>query len=240
MSIQAINYFFFVIFIPLVIIILIILNYLKEEKYKYHRFALICIILLIGHIILPFYNMGIFPYLKYDYLFYFLLFLVGIIFTSIFLLKIEKKSFLEIGWQSSNIVRDIGIGIIVAIFLLFLSAILTLSFNNINFNDISLNYEKILTITFFALGAIYEEILFRGILQKELEEDFSLPSALLIQAFLFLSINLFYFPFDALGFINYCLIFIMAILFGLLAYKYSLYCSTTAHILFVLIAGLFI
>ena len=238
MSIQAENYWFFVIFITLVIIAFLIFYYLKEDKFKYLRFSFLCVVLLIGHIALPFYDVGIFPNLVYDPLFYLLLFLIGMTFTFLYINKIEQKSFQEIGWKSSNLLKEIVIGLVFGVILLLFAAIIMLPFQTTNLENISFFPEKIFTVIFFALGAIYEECLFRGFLQEELEKEFEITKVIIIQALAFLAINLFYFPFNSLGLINYLVMFIMALLLGFLAYKYSLFCSATVHVFFVLFAGL--
>jgi membrane protease YdiL (CAAX protease family) len=158
----------------------------------------------------------------------------------LFIVTIEKKTFQEIGWKSTNIIRDIAIGVIFSIILLLLSTILMLITQTFVMGEISINLEKFFTVVFFALGAIYEDCLFRGYFQKELEKTYSLKTAILIQATAFLIINLFYFPFNISRIINYIVIFVMAILIGFLANRYSLYSASTAHVLFVLIAGLLV
>jgi len=234
------SYVFFAIFAPLIVIGYIILYLLREEKYKYLSYALMCIMLLIGHIILPFMSVGVFPNLVYDPLFYALLFAAGMLFTIFFIKNIKKKSFQEIGWDPSNILRDIGIGLIFSLVLLVIAALLLLPIQDLSMESITLGPEKVLTAIFFAAGAIYEECLFRGVLQKDLEETYNSKTAIIIQGLAFLAINLFYFPFDIAGLINYTMMLVLALLSGVLAYKYSLFCSSTAHVVFVLLAGLLI
>lgn len=234
------SYIFFAIFAPMIVLGYLVLFYLKDDKYKYLSYALICVMLLIGHIILPFMSVGVFPSLVYDPLFYALLFASGMIFTVIFIKNIKKKSFQEIGWDSSNILKDIGIGLVFSLILLVLAALMLLPFQGLSMEGISFSLDKVLTATFFAAGAIYEECLFRGVLQKDLEETFDYKKAIIIQGFAFLAINLFYFPFDIAGLINYTMMLILSLLTGVLAYKYSLYASATAHVVFVLLAGLLV
>ena len=162
------------------------------------------------------------------------------IFTIILLFKIEQKNFKEIGWKSTNIIRDIGIGIAFCILLLIISTILMITAQIIVLTEINITFDKFFTALFFALGAIYEDCLFRGYFQQELEKTYSSKKSILIQSLTFLFINLFYFPFDISGIINYIVLFIMAIIIGFLAKKYSLYSANATHFFFILIAGLLI
>lgn len=232
------NYLFFAIFLPLILGGLLIFYYKRAEKYRYYRFTLICVILLIGHILLPFFDVGIFPKLVNDPFFYLILFLLGMGFTIIYLRSIEKISFAEIGWKSENVLKEFLIGIIFAFLILIISVLLEFPFLEITVPELSLI--KILTVIFFAAGAIYEECLFRGLLQTHYlqKEHLKNYQIILIQALAFLSINFFYFPFNIFGLINYLIMFLMSLIVGLLALKYSLISSTTAHLLFVLLAGL--
>jgi len=234
------SYLFFIIFVPIIIAGYFILMYLDEEKYKYTQYILISAILLFGHIILPYFNVGIFPHLTYDFLFYALLFASGMIFSILFIKYIKKRTFKEIGWDSSNILKDIIIGFFFGLLLLIIAALLTALSQDLALDQISFSSEKIITVIFFAAGAIYEEILFRGAMQKDLEQKYSIKKAIIIQGLAFFAINLFYFPFDIGGIISYGIMLFLSFLMGILAYKYSLYCSTTAHVIFVLLAGLLI
>lgn len=232
------NYIFFVIFIPFIVGGLLVLSRYRDEKYRYHRFFLICLILLIGHFLLPYFEVGIFPTLVNDPLFYLILFLLGMGFTIIYMYIIEDTSFKEIGWKSAHPIKDFSVGLLYALIILVLSALLELPFLSPTLPQFSVL--KLITVICFAAGAIYEECLFRGILQTCYLKNESLKDyqIILIQALAFLSINLFYFPFDAFGLINYLIMFLMSLIVGYLALKYSLISSSTAHFLFVLLAGL--
>ena len=162
MSIQIESYLFFLIFIPIIVLGAFILKAIKGDKYKYHRYFLVCAILLIGHIILPFANVGIFPDLKYDILFYALLLLGGTFFIYFNIRVIEEKKLKEIGWDSKNPLKDIVIGLIFGLILLIISALLLTPFQSISTDQISISIEKVIVAILFSLGAIYEEWYFRG------------------------------------------------------------------------------
>ncbi len=232
------NYLFFAIFSPLIILGLLVLYYSRGEKYRYLRFALICIILLIGHILLPFFNVGIFPDLTNDPIFYLILFLLGIGFTISYISLIENISFKKIGWKSENLKKEFIIGLLFGFIILTVSAVLKMPFLKNSIPDFSIL--KVLTMIFFAAGAIYEESLFRGLLQTHYLEKENIRNyqIILIPAVAFLFINLSYFPFNPIGLVNYLIMFLMSVTVGWLALKYSLISSTTAHFTFVLLAGL--
>ncbi|MFO8017495.1 MAG: CPBP family glutamic-type intramembrane protease [Promethearchaeia archaeon] len=236
--IEVENYVFFAIFSPLILIALVVLHHYRDEDYRYYRFFLICMVLLVGHILLPFFDVGIFPELRNDPLFYSILFLLGMGFTILYIVQIENISFRQIGWKSENVIRDVAIGILTAVVLLLISALLEFPFLRLKLPNLSVL--KFITVVFFALGGIYEESLFRGLLQTAYlkKDDFNSYQRILMQALAFLFINLFYFPFDILGLITYLIMFLLAIVTGWLAQRYSLISSSTAHVLFVLLAGL--
>ena len=234
------NLFYFVIFTPILIGALLIAYKFNDEKYRYLRFGIIIGIFLLTRIFLTIFNVGIFPSLVNDILFYVLAFTMGMVLVCIYAIKIENKDLKQMFWWPEDKVKRIysilfGIGGAIVI-LLIATGLMSI------FGPPAINLETeidgIIVAIFFGLGAIYEEIFFRSILQNTLTEDLQDENkAILIQALLFTFIHLFYLPFDGYG-ILYLTIFLMALILGFLKSKQGLVASILAHGLFVFLASM--
>ena len=104
----------------------------------------------------------------------------------LFMKYIDKQPFFHIGLQTNGRLKEFNYGIAVG-FLIMASAYLFLYFTGeITFEGYILNYEKILlSIVLFAGISLFEEIIFRGYLLKNLLESFNPLVALFISSILF-------------------------------------------------------
>ena len=99
----------------------------------------------------------------------------------LFMKYIDKQPFFHIGLQTNGRLKEFNYGIAVG-FLIMASAYLFLYFTGeITFEGYNFNYEKILlSIVLFAGISLFEEIIFRGYLLKNLLESFNPLVALFI------------------------------------------------------------
>ena len=242
MNIHLINLFYFVIVGPIIIISLLLISKLyKNEKNNQLKIIFsISILLFIIRLGLVFFSstIGIIPYLIEDILFYSLLLAFGLIFTWYYLYKIEKSTFKEIGFMSINKKKTILFGVIGIIVLMIITPLIII-LTNMSISippNISLG-KIIIALCFGFLGAIYEEIMFRGIIQKHLSQLFNDNWRIILStAVIFTLTHLFYLPFAGFG-IYYIFVFIMAVLLSWLGIKLDLLTCALIHggIVFILI-----
>ena len=104
----------------------------------------------------------------------------------LFMKYIDKQPFFHIGLQTNGRLKEFNYGIAVG-FLIMASAYLFLYFTGeITFEGYNFNYGKILlSIVLFAGISLFEEIIFRGYLLKNLLESFNPLVALFISSILF-------------------------------------------------------
>lgn len=171
------------------------------------------ILLFVIRLILVFFGetIGIMPYLVEDVLFYILLLIFGLAFTFFYLYRIEKKNLKDIGFESDNILKSILYGIIGILPLMAMTPLMVL------LTDITLPIPPTITIgkiiialSFTLLGALYEEIMFRGIIQDHLSETMDNDwKVIILTAAIFTATHVFYLPFTGFG-IYYIFVFVMA------------------------------
>ena len=242
MTFYPINLLYFVITLPILAIALYFVSKLYTKE-KINHLAIILslsLLLFLIRFILAFFGttIGIMPYLIEDVVFYSLLLLFGMIFTYYFLYRIEKSSFKEIGFKSDDLKKSILYGLIGIIPLMLFTPLIIL-LTNISISTIpSISLEKlIITLSFSILGAIYEETMFRGIIQTQIS-DLTKDNTKIIfsTAVLFTLTHLFYLPFTGFG-IYYIFVFIMALLLSWFKIKFDLITCAILHggIVFLLI-----
>jgi len=173
-------------------------------------------------------TIGIMPYLVEDVIFYSLLLLFGLIFTYYYLYKIEKSSFKEIGFKSDNFKKSIIYGLIGIIPLMMLTPLIMLLTNISPIPTISFG-KIIIALSFSILGAIYEETMFRGIIQKHIthleKENIKI---VIYTALIFTITHVFYLPFTGFG-IYYIFVFIMALMLSWFKIKFDLITCAVLH-----------
>jgi len=243
MQIFLINLLYFVIALPIVgtfFLFLARLNRDKEPNRKEIVLVLSIMLFLIRFFLIFFgATIGIMPYLIEDVLFYSLLTILGVIMTFAYITKIEKVSDEEIGLKSESPIKDILVGVLGLIPLIAMFPLL------LYLTDIEIIYNftvgKIIVGSGFAiLGAVYEEIMFRGIIQNHLRDLLNNKLQVIVYtALIFTLTHLFYLPFTAFG-IYYIFVFVMALLLSILREKYSLISASILHGLIVFILIIFV
>ena len=161
----------------------------------------------------------------------------GILFTWVYVFKIEILSFSDIGGKVENVKKSILYGLVAYIPLLCLLPVMQLLTGiHISFN---ISIGKILVaISFAVLAGIYEEILFRGVIQNHFIEitKQKIHKSIWLTSITFTLTHLFYLPFTGFG-IYYLFVFIMALILSFLRIKCDLLACSILHsgIVFILI-----
>ena len=140
--------------------------------------------------------------------------LVGTFLVVLFFMKlIDKKPFLNLGFQFQNHKKDIIIGIIVGLIIMALGFWVLVFFNQIKFAMTFFSiYEISLTLILFLLAALTEELLFRGYVLGNLMNSFNKIIALIISAILF---SLMHAANPNIDLISYLNLFLAGIVLGL-------------------------
>ena len=239
MEYYPINLIYFVIVFPIVIVGFAIISKIHKTGKLLEKIVSLSLLLFLIRFILIFFQetIGIMPYLVEDVVFYTILMIFGIIFTFFYIYKIEKLSLEDIGGKTDNIKRSILLGLLGFIPLIPLLPII-MFLTNI---QISINItlgKLIVALSFTILGAIYEELLFRGVIQNHFNEltNHNNGKVILLTAFTFTITHIFYLPFIGFG-IFYIFVFIMAVILSILRIKADLLASAILHggIVFILI-----
>lgn len=242
MSIYLINLWYFAIAAPIILLFLpfIVKLYKNEVNNRINIIISLATLLFIIRLVLVFFGatIGIMPYLVEDALFYSLLLAFGLLFTFYYLFKVENSNLKEIGFETENIKRSILFGVIgIAILMCITPLIMILTDIEIA-NPPHISLEKIIiSLSFAILGAVYEEIMFRGIIQNHLTKLIDNNWKIIIfTALIFTATHLFYLPFTGFG-IYYIFVFIMALLLSWLRIYVDLISSAIVHggIVFLLI-----
>jgi membrane protease YdiL (CAAX protease family) len=233
-----INLFYFLLVVPIVLIGFSIASKLYKAKKSLALVINLSLLFFLVRLILVFFQVtiGIMPYLIEDILFYVMLMFLGIFMTWYYLRKIEMKSLKEIGGAIENFKRSIVLSLIGFLPLICLFPIM------IFLADIQLNFvitggKIIVAISFAVLGAFYEEVMFRGIIQNHISDLVENNiKTIILTALIFTSSHIFYLPIIGLG-IFYIFVFIMALILSILRLKVDLLSCAILHggIVFILI-----
>lgn len=237
MPIDLSNLLFFAVLIPIIIIALLFLIGLKKKIPQKMTIRIITIelVLFSTRIFLIIFDMGQFPDLVYDPLFYFLALVMGAGFMYYYIRKIEEKKLTKFGWKiTDDFWKQIGIGITTAFILLLFSLALQLLITDKTFSmNINYSWDLIHTAIFFGLGAFYEEWFFRGLLFTY--DKWSERRQIVLSSVMFFAIHIGYLPVQGY-FIYYILMLIFSFSLGILGKKVGILASGTCHFLYVLLA----
>ncbi len=237
MPIELSNLLFFAVFLPIIIIALLFLIGLKNKlpKKVIIRIITIELVLFSTRIFLLIFDMGQFPDLVYDPLFYLLALVMGAGFMYYYVRKIEEKKLTEFGWKiTDDLWKQIGIGIGAAIILLLVSLALQLLITDKTFSmRPSYNWDLMLTALFFGLGAFYEEWFFRGFLFTY--DKWSEREQIILSSIMFFAIHIGYLPVEGY-FIYYLLMLLFSFILGILGKKVGIIASGTCHFVYVVFA----
>ena len=226
MEFYPINLVYFTVTVPLAVLFYVLLLKIKPRNNDLMNLIILSIFLFIVRITLVFFSdtIGVMPYLKED------------VMTFFYVIKIEKVSFKEIGWDMQDIKKSIIFGLIGFIPLMCMFPLMIL-LANIQIS-IAITIEKIIVALSFAiLGGFYEEIMFRGIMQNKFGEIFDDDKKIIFfTALTFTLTHLFYLPFIGFG-IFYIFVFVMALILSLLRVKADQLACAILHggIVFILI-----
>ena len=104
----------------------------------------------------------------------------------LFMKYIDKQPFFHIGLQTNGRLKEFNYGIAVGFLIMAFAYLFLYLTDEITFEGYNFNYEKILlSIVLFAGISLFEEIIFRGYLLKNLLESFNPLVALFISSILF-------------------------------------------------------
>jgi len=240
MEFYPINLVYFIVTIPIAIIFSIILLKVKPQNNNLMKLLILSAFLFIVRLNLVFFaeTIGIMPYLKEDVIFYILLMIFGVLMTYLYVSKVEKVTFKEIGWDVQDVKKSIAYGLIGFIPLVCLFPLIMI-LANIQIS-IAITIEKIIiALSFAILGGFYEEIMFRGIIQNKLKDVFNDDKKIIFfTALTFTLTHLFYLPFIGFG-IFYIFVFLMAVILSILRMKSDQLACAILHggIVFILIVA---
>ncbi|MHA1281612.1 MAG: CPBP family intramembrane glutamic endopeptidase [Promethearchaeota archaeon] len=241
MEFYIINLLYFLIVIPIALVFYIIILKLNRDKEKniVKIILALSLLLFIVRFILTFFSetIGIMPYLKDDVIFYLILTFFGLFLTWFYVVKVEKLTFQDIGWESKNVKKSIIYGLLCFIPLILMIPLIVI-LGNIRIS-LTISIGKIIVaLCFSILGAFYEESMFRGIIQNHISQlvKDNFIKTIFLTALIFTLTHLFYLPFDGFG-IYYIFVFIMALLLSILRIKSDQISCAILHggIVFILI-----
>ena len=189
-------------------------------------------------IMLVFYQdtIGIMPYILPDITFYIILTIFGVSFSIFYVLKIEKRTFAEIGFTKGHNLKNLGIGLLSFLPLMALFPAISI-LGNVEIST-AITWEKVVLGIGFGLllGGVYEEVMFRGIIQNHFMQLTSQKKTVLLTAAVFVATHIGYLPFSGFG-IFYVFLTVMALLLSYLRLKYNQISCVILHggIVFILI-----
>ena len=99
---------------------------------------------------------------------------------------IDKQKFIDIGFQTKNRLKDFNYGILIGFIIMCSAYYILLFIGEINYVGYSFNLENIfISIMLFTGVSIFEEVIFRGYVLKNLLESFNPFVALFISSIFF-------------------------------------------------------
>lgn len=104
----------------------------------------------------------------------------------LFMKFIDKQPFVQIGLQTKGRLKEFNYGILLGFIIMTTAFLFLLSINEIVFSNFSLSLDKVLLSVILFVGvSIFEEVVFRGYLLKNLLESFNPFVALFISSIFF-------------------------------------------------------
>tara|TARA_R110002074_G_C12351925_1_gene649742 strand:+ start:73 stop:936 length:864 start_codon:yes stop_codon:yes gene_type:complete len=133
--------------------------------------------------------------------------------TWIFIKFVEKKHFIDLGFQTKNRFKEFTSGITIGLVIMIIGYLLLIYFKEIFFLKVNFDLkELIISIILFTIVAIVEETLLRGYILRNLMSSFNKYIALIISSILFSLIHSFNPNVDLFSLFN---LFLAGILLGL-------------------------
>jgi len=181
-------------------------------------------------------TIGVMPYIIPDVVFYSILMVFGVVFSTFFLMKVENKTFEDIGFVKDEIPKNILVGLLGFLPLIgMFPLILFLTGIQINY---LVTWDKIVIGIVFGLilGGYYEEIMFRGIIQNHFMEITDEKYTVLGTAAVFVATHIGYLPFIGFG-IMYIFLTVMALILSYFRLKFNQISCAILHggIVFILV-----
>ncbi|MHA1145501.1 MAG: CPBP family intramembrane glutamic endopeptidase [Candidatus Helarchaeota archaeon] len=238
MIFSPVNLLYFVIVAPVVLIVTYFMSRLDEDQ---KHLTIICILgalLFFVRIMLVVFSptIGVMPYIFPDVIFYTILMFFGVAFSTFYLLKVEKKTFAEIGFKKDGMAKNILVGLLALLPLIAMFPLL-LILAGIQIS-LLITWEKIVLGIVFGLilGGYYEEVMFRGIIQNHFMAITDEKNTVLFTALVFVATHIGYLPFSGFG-IMYLFLFVMALELSYLRLKFNQISCAILHggIVFILV-----
>jgi len=232
------NLIYFLIVIPIVLIVTLLTWKLNKNEKHLAIIIILGVLLFFVRIMLVMFQatIGVMPYIYPDLVFYLILMIFGVAYSVFYTLKVENKTFEEIGFVRESILKDAAFGFLGILPLLALFPLLLL-LTSIQI-DLSITWEKITLGIMFGLilGGFYEEVMFRGIIQNHFMEITDKKKAVIYTAAVFVATHIGYLPFVGFG-IMYLFLAVMALILSYLRLKFSQFSCAILHgsIVFILI-----
>lgn len=241
MVFSPINFLYFAIVGPVVIIVTLLIMKFEITKKHVTTIVIISLLLFFVRIMLVLFQntIGVMPYIIPDIVFYSILTVFGVVFSTFFLLKVENKTFEDIGFIKDEIPKNILVGLLGFLPLIAMFPLLLL-LTGIQINFL-VTWDKILIGIVFGLilGGYYEEIMFRGIIQNHFMEITDEKYTIIRTAAVFVATHIGYLPLTGFG-IMYVFLTVMALILSYFRLKFSQISCVILHGGIVFIIVLFI
>ena len=112
--------------------------------------------------------------------------LITLLLIWVFMRYIDKQHFIKLGFQINNRFKDFLYGILLGFSIMFVAFLILLFLEQIIFTGFNFDINRILVlILLFVVGSVYEEVIFRGYVLKNLLETFNPIKALFISSLFF-------------------------------------------------------
>ena len=112
--------------------------------------------------------------------------LITLLLIWVFMRYIDKQHFIKLGFQINNRFKDFLCGILLGFSIMFVAFLILLFLEQITFTGLNFDINRILVlILLFVVGSVYEEVIFRGYVLKNLLETFNPIKALFISSLFF-------------------------------------------------------
>ncbi|MHC1591456.1 MAG: CPBP family intramembrane glutamic endopeptidase [Candidatus Helarchaeales archaeon] len=238
MIFSPVNFIYFAIVVPVALAVALLLR--KHEAGENHVLSVVVLGILLFFVrimLVPFqFTIGIMPYILPDVVFYGTLTFFGVMFSILYVLKVDDSTFEEIGFENKDVAKNVGIGLLGFLPLIAMFPLVML-LSGIVINPV-ITWEKVVIGILFGLilGGFYEETMFRGVIQNHLSEIAGEKKAVIYTALIFTATHVGYLPFTGFG-IMYGFLFVMALLLSYFRYKFNQISCAVLHggIVFVLI-----
>lgn len=232
------NFIYFLIVIPVVLVATIFLKKFHDKEKHLEVIIGVGLLVFFVRIMLVLFQtwIGIMPYILPDVIFYTVLMLFGVVYSTFYTLKVEKTTLQDLGFTTQDLWKNIGVGLLGLLPLIALFP-LVIFLTGIRIDPL-VTWEKIVIgVTFgLVLAGYFEEVMFRGIIQKHFMEVVDEKYAVLGTTAIFVATHIGYLPLSGFG-IFYIFLSVMALLLSYFRLKFGLISCSILHggIVFILV-----